>query len=521
VAKERAFPALSRRRFLRASFALAAASFFAPLPLAARPRPKFSGYPFTLGVASGSPWDTGVVLWTRLAPDPLNGGGVGKEAIEVQWEIARDAGFRSVARKGVAIAAADRAHAVHIDVEGLEPGRGYFYRFMAGDEASPVGRTRTAPSPGKGDERLRFAVASCQQYEQGWYGAYRHMLADEPDLVVFLGDYIYESSWGRDHVRKHASPEPYALDDYRNRYAQYKSDEDLKRMHAAAPWLYTWDDHEVDNDYANDRGEDLLPNFLERRAAAYRACFEHLPLRRAMLPAGPDMRLHERYKWGGLAQFDVLDDRQYRSHQVCPKANRGGSNTVGASCAARLDPALTMLGAGQEKWLADGLAASGARWNVIAQQTLMAQAGRGKDEALYWTDGWDGYPAARRRLLESVTASNARNPVVLGGDVHATFVADLRLDFERPDTPVVATEFCGTSITSQGPDAKRVAQMLERNPHIHFANGSKRGYLLMDVTAQRMETKLRAIETVKRHDAGIETLASWIVEDGKAGAKAA
>jgi alkaline phosphatase D len=513
--------AVQRRAFLRAALALAAASFFAPRPASARSRPKFSGYPFTLGVASGSPWDTGVVLWTRLAPDPLGGGGAGAEAIEVQWELARDAGFKSIARQGTAIASADRAHAVHVEAGRLDPGRGYFYRFMAGDEVSPTGRTRVPPAQGKGDERLRFALASCQQYEQGYFTAYRHMLADDPDLVVFLGDYIYESSWGRDHVRKHASPEPYTLEAYRNRYAQYKSDEDLQAMHAAAPWLYTWDDHEVDNDYAGDRGEDLHPAFLERRAAAYRACFEHLPLRASTLPVGPDMRLYERYRWGGLAEFSVLDDRQYRSHQACPKANRGGSNTVGASCTARLDPALTLLGAEQEKWLAEGVGASRARWNLIAQQTLMAQAGQGKDEARYWTDGWDGYPEARARLLGAVSASKVPNPVVVSGDVHATFVADLRVDFDRPDTPVVAAEFCGTSITSQGPDGKRVAQILERNPHIHFANGSKRGYLLMDVTAQRMLTKLRAMETVKRHDARIETLASWIVEDGTPGARSA
>jgi alkaline phosphatase D len=518
---KRAHPALSRRGFLRASLGLAAAAFLAPPPACALARPKFSGPPFTLGVASGSPWDTGVVLWTRLAPDPLNGGGMGDEAIEVQWELSRDAQFRSIARKGKAIASAGRAHAVHVDVDGLEPGRGYFYRFMAGGEVSPTGRTRIPPAPGKGDERLRFAVASCQQYEQGWYPAYRHMRADEPDLVVFLGDYIYESSWGRDHVRKHASPEPYTLGDYRNRYAQYKSDADLKDMHAAAPWLYTWDDHEVDNDYAGERGEDLLPDFLARRAAAYQACFEHLPLRRAMLPEGPGMRLHERYRWGGLAEFSVLDGRQYRSHQACPKSGRGGSNTVGAQCAARLDPALTLLGTEQEKWLADGLAASTARWNLVAQQTLMAQAGRGQDEALYWTDGWDGYPQARARLLGTVAASRVRNPVVLSGDVHATYVADLRVDFDRPSTAVVATEFCGTSITSQGPDAKRVARILERNPHIHYGNGAKRGYLLVDVTANRMATKLRAMETVKRPEAKIETLASWVVEDGIAGARPA
>jgi alkaline phosphatase D len=235
------------------------------------------------------------------------------------------------------------AHSVRAEATGLETARTYWYRFTAGDAVSATGRTRTAAAAGAANERLRFAFASCQQYEQGYFGAYRHMAREDLDLVVFLGDYIYESSWGRNHVRKHTGGEPRTLDEYRARYALYKSDPDLQRVHAAAPWLVTWDDHEVNNDYANDRGQDLDPEFLVRRAAAYQAYYEHMPLTPRALPRGPDALLYDSYAFGDLATFFVLDDRQYRAHQVCPRPGRGGSNVV-AGCAERLEASLSMLG---------------------------------------------------------------------------------------------------------------------------------------------------------------------------------
>jgi hypothetical protein len=231
----------TRRRFLQASSALLAGC-------AAQPR--FASDPFKLGVASGYPAPDGFVLWTRLVG--------AQEPVRVRWEIFADDALRKVVASGDATAEAEWAHSVHEEAKGLEPGRPYWYRFTAGDAQSPVGRTRTAPMAASTPERLRFAFASCQQYEQGYYGAYRHMVADELDLAVFLGDYIYESSWGRDHVRKHDAPEPYTLADYRGRYQLYKSDPDLQAAHAAMPWIVTWDDHEVDNDYADDRPEDEL-----------------------------------------------------------------------------------------------------------------------------------------------------------------------------------------------------------------------------------------------------------------------
>ena len=507
-----------RRAFLRRAFAVAAAGFLAPGVVRAQVRAGIRAYPFTLGIASGAPTATGVVLWTRLAPEPLAGGGLGPGSIDVRWEIAHDERFSRIARRGTAIAQASRAHAVHVEVEGLDPARWYHYRFIAGGEASAVGRTRTAPSAGAGDERLRLALASCQHFEQGFFVAHRHLAADAPDLVAFVGDYIYESSWGREHVRKHRAGEPRSLAEYRDRYAQYKSDADLQAAHACAPWLLTWDDHEVDNDYANDRGHDLDPDFLARRAAAYRAYFEHQPLRPGVLRAGGEMRLYGEHAWGALANLFVLDDRQYRAHQACPRASRGGSNVVGPECTERTEEGRTMLGAAQERWLGDGLAASRSQWNLVVQQTLMAPAGRGDGKGVrHWTDGWDGYPRARERFLDALVASGAANPVVLGGDVHANYVANLHARPGDAASPVVAAEFCGTSISAQGPSARSVAALREANPHIRFADGSRRGYGLFDLRRDRLEARLRVVETVKLSNAAVSTAATFTVDAGRPG----
>ena len=507
---------IARREFLLAgALALATPRLWA--------RPVFSAYPFSLGVASGAPLPDGVVLWTRLAPEPLEGGGLPPADIEVRWEVARDEGFRDIVRHGRALPEAQTAHSLHVEVDGLAPARWYWYRFMAGEAVSPVGRTRTAPAAGAAVDRLRLAFASCQQYEQGFYAAHRHMAAEDLDLVIFLGDYIYESSWGSRHVRKHEGPEPATLEQYRNRHARYKSDPDLQRCHAAFPWLVTWDDHEVDNDYANDRSEDLDPDFLVRRAAAYRAYWEHMPLRAGARPQGPHMRLHGRHDFGRLARIHVLDGRQYRDPQPCPRHGRGGGNVVGeALCPERLQPARSLLGAAQERWLDEGLAASGARWNIVAQQLLMAQLERQPGpERRFWSDGWDGYPAARARLLGAIGQRRPANPLVIGGDVHFNCVADLKPDFDDPKSPVVATEFCGTSITSQTQPQARLDALRAGNPHIRLIDGERRGYVTLELAERHCLARLRVIDNEKKADASIATLAAFVVEDGRAGAEEA
>ena len=513
---------LSRRRFLAALGAVGLLAGTGAARAQLQPRPRFDADPFSLGVASGYPLPAGVVLWTRLAPVPqAPGGGMPPEVIPVQWQVARDERMREVVASGTAYATPEWAHSVHVEVQYLEPGRWYWYRFTAGEAASPVGRTRTAPAPNREPGRLRFAAASCQQFEQGYFGAYAHMLKDDLDLIVFLGDYIYESSWGRDHVRSHNAPEPRSLEDYRIRHALYKSDPDLREGHAACPWIVTWDDHEVQNDYANDRSETLdAPEwFLARRAAAYKAFYEHMPLRRGMLPLGPHARIHTRVAFGRLAMFHVLDDRQYRSAQACPRPGRGGGNTLDiAECPALEDPSRTMLGADQENWLAAGLSSSRARWNILAQQTLMAQFDRKPGEGRSaWTDGWDGYPAARRRLIDHLARARVANPVVLGGDVHHFCVCDLKRDFDAAASDVVASEFVGTSITSQSWPQEAIDRFLPDNPHVKLADSRYRGYLRMEVTPRRLVADLRAMQTVSMREAPCNTLATFVVEDGRPG----
>ncbi len=513
-------PSQRRRALLRMAAGLAASAVLAPAMPHAWAQPRFSSYPFTLGIASGSPRPDGIVLWTRLAPEPLAAdGGMPPQAVDLRWEIARDEQFREIAQRGSVRATPGTAHSVHVELTGLDPAHWYWYRFMAGDAVSPTGRTRTAPAANAAVERLALAFASCQQYEQGHYAAYRHMAHEDLDCVLFLGDYIYESSWGRNHVRKHATTEPYGLDDYRIRHAQYKTDADLQGMHAVAPWIVTWDDHEVQNDYANDRSQYLDPDFLVRRAAAYQAFFEHMPLARRALPRGPAALLYDSYAFGDLATCFVLDDRQYRAHQACQRHGRGGSNVV-ADCPERLAPGRTMLGGAQDAWLNAGLAQTRARWNILAQQTLMAQHDRKAGEGqAFWTDGWDGYPDARARLLDSIAQAKTSNPLVFGGDVHCAYVADLKSDFDDARSPTIATEFCGTSITSQGPTPKQVQVSLAENPHIRYANGEKRGYMKVEIRRDACTVSLRGIESEKRADSGISTPATFVVESGRAGAQ--
>ncbi len=468
--------------------------------------------PFRLGVASGLPRADGATLWTRLAPRPLedHGGVEGGGAIRVRWEVLPDdAG--SPLRAGVAAAEPRWGRSVRVELRGLEPGRSYRYRFASGDAVSATGRFRTAPAPGAGD-RLRLVFASCQQYEQGWYAAWRHAAADDPDLVAFLGDYVYESSWGQRHVRSHDPGVPTTLAAYRRRHALYRGDPDLQAAHAACAWVPTWDDHEVDNDYAGDlsaRG-DPPESFRERRAAAYRAWFEHMPLPWSMAPRGASMRIHGHLDWGGLARIHLLDDRQYRTPQACQPPGHAGSRVVGPECAARLDPTRTMLGAEQEAWLERSLRESRARWTLVAQQTLIGRAdGRPGPGESWWTDGWDGYPHARRRLLEAVRASGAANPIALGGDVHAFYAGELHPDFDRPDPTPTMVEFVGGSISSQGPAQQRVDALVAENPNLRWGAGGMRGYARLDLAGGRATVAMRGLDDVADPASGCRTLRTF------------
>jgi alkaline phosphatase D len=513
--------AISRRGFLRGVLAVGALQNRAATSVAASP-PRPTGNPFALGVASGDPMADGFVIWTRLAPDPLaERGGMPPEPVPVEWEVALDEKLRRVVHRGTATARPEQAHAVHVELRDLEPDRWYWYRFRARGLVSPIGRSRTTPLAGAPFARLRFAFASCQHWEQGYFTAYRAMLDDGLDCVVHLGDYIYEGASWADEVRRHEGPEPTTLEEYRARHALYKLDPDLQRAHAAYPWVVTWDDHEVDNDYASAQSQDRDPpeEFLRRRAAAYQAHWEHMPLRPTAQPRGPAMRLYRRVTWGDLVEMSVLDTRQYRSDQPCGEGRSGGGNLV-ERCAARLDPGQTMTGPDQERWLLIGLARSRARWNVIAQQQLMAEL-RQRTPAgaeAYWTDGWDGYAAARVRILAHLHARRVANPVVIGGDIHSFWVTDLKTDFRDPDSPIVATEFVGTSVTSLGVSYETFAALLPDNPHVRFFESRLRGYVRCEVSPERWLTELRVLDDVRDRHTRARTLASFLVENGRPGA---
>jgi len=478
--------------------------------------PAFTTDPFTLGVASGDPSPDGFVLWTRLAPDPLNGGGIDGN-VEVFWEVASDDAFRQIVRSGTATASAELANSVHVEVAGLEADRWYWYRFSAGDAVSATGRARTMPTPESMPDRLSLAFASCQHYETGFYTAYEHMAAEHPDLVFHLGDYIYEGP-ARPRVRAHRGEELASLEDYRNRYALYRTDPDLQLAHAACPWIVTWDDHEVDNNYAADVSEQpdvRREAFLERRAAAYQAYYEHMPLRASQIPSGPSMRLYRKLSYGRLAQFTVLDTRQYRTDQPC------GDKTQ-PPCDGASDPAATLLGDGQRRWLFDALRESSAEWNVIPQQVMMAQVDRMPgDEVRYSMDQWPGYAASRDRLLGFVAESQVRNPVVLTGDIHTNWVNDLLLDFGDPASPVVATEFVGTSISSSGdggPNAEYAEGVMRDNPFVKLHN-AQRGYVSCEVTQGLWTARYRVLDRVSVRGAARATLAEFAVEAGRPGAQ--
>jgi len=479
-------------------------------------RPRFSDHPFKLGVASGSLTPTGFVLWTRLAPSPLHGGGMADEVVSVDWEVARDEGFRKVVAKGSFAAVPELAHSVHAEVEGLEPGRGWFFRFHAGPETSAVGRTCTLPAADARPDRLKVAYGSCQHYEQGFFAAHRHLAEEDLDLMIFLGDYIYESTWGDDLVRRHSGGGEVcrSLPSYRNRHAQYKLDPDLQRLHGEVPWLLVWDDHEVVNDYASLRSERLEPDFARRRQAAYRAYWEHMPLRMDQRPRGATMPMHGTVPFGRLARLHLLDGRQYKSPQACPRPGMGGGNFLDA-CPEIADPTRSFLGAEQERWLSAELEANEASWSLLAQPTVLApldrKPGPGDD---VWTDGWDGYPPARKRLLRALQQPSVRNAFVMGGDIHCCVAADLRT--EGTEGEIVAGEVCGTSISSQGPSAERLAALRPDNPHVHQTS-ARRGYVTLEVKPKSAEVAIRTLGDVKKKDARVSTEATLAMEAGRPG----
>ena len=485
--------------------------------------PVFAASPFTLGVASGDPVPDGFVLWTKLAPRPFEpGGGIPHKAVEVNWTVATDERLRQVTQQGTAMAHPELGHAVHVEVGGLEPGRDYFYRFTIGTERSPVGRARTLPAVGAPVAQLRFGVAGCQRYEDGYFTAYQHIAAERFDFVFHYGDYIYEYRLVRPGERAlpvvRAMPgepdETYTLDDYRQRYAIYKTDPDLQAAHAAAPFIMSYDDHEVDNNWAGDISEENTPPelFLLRRAAAFQAWYEHMPVRRTLIPRGPDILAYRRFAIGYLLSLNVLDTRLFRSDQPC-------GDGIKANCREALEPHRTMLGDTQERWLYDGFNNIRTRWTVLGQQVMVMRCDRDPDPHVFAAnmDKWDGAVAARDRLFAAVAAARLSNLVVLTGDMHNHWAGELKQNFDDPNSATLGVEFVATSISSGGDGFDindTYKRLLPENPHIKFFN-NQRGYARHVVTPDRWQADFQVLDRVSGRDGRVSTRKTYVVEHGK------
>jgi len=479
---------------------------------------SFRDNPFCLGVASGDPSHDGMVLWTRLAPSPLQpGGGMKPASCRVQWEIASDETMRTIVQSGAAVARPQLGHSVHVELAGLEPDRWYWYRFRCGDAESSIGRTRTMPLPDSMPSKLRFAFTSCQNYEQGLYTAYEQMAMDEPDLVFHLGDYIYEYAGKQDTVRSHHGGELDSLDDYRSRHAQYRSDPLLRHMHEQCPWFVTWDDHEVDNNWAGEQSEqlDVDPvDFLIRRVNAFQAYYEMMPLRSRSIPRGSDMRLYRSASYGRLAEFQILDTRQYRSDQ--PNGDRKSSLNEQA-----FDKQQSILGRDQRNWLCNQLIQTNATWNVLAQQVMMGLVDRNgnAEDPLFSMDQWPGYASERAVILDFLKNRQVPNPIVLTGDIHSNWVNELRVDDRIAEQPIIATEFVGTSLSSGG-NGHRVPgnhdAVMSVNPGLRFFN-AERGYVRCEVTPSHWRSDYMVTSDVLKPGGTTTVRRSFVVEANRPG----
>ena len=465
---------------------------------------RLSGDPFGLGVASGDPRADSVILWTRLAPTPLSEGdrsGMPDDPVDVIWEIAADDRFTRIVGRGVATAEPDLGHSLHVEAAGLDPATDYHYRFTVGDWTSEVGRTRTLPAPGDPTARLALAVANCQWLDSGRYAAYRQMVEEDLDLVLHLGDYVYE--YGSERSLPNRLPE--TVDDYRLRYAAYRSDAMLRAAHARFPFVCTWDDHEVRNNYMDDTtpGSTDPDRVREVKAAAYRGWWENLPTRFDP-PTDSDLAIFHHFDVGDLARVFVLDERQDAA--VPPCRDELGDADFG-DCDARTAEDRTRLGADQEAWFADATAESTATWNLIGNPVVLAGIDSGVDESAYYLDVWDGYPDARRRLIGQLAGLD--NPVVLTGDYHAGMVLDVHAEPFDEGSDVVCAELMAPPISS----VLFPQDVSARTPHLRQQINAH-GYLAVELTPDRLTGRFQVVADVEDENSAVTTEATWVVEAG-------
>ena len=477
---------------------------------------RLSTNPFTLGIASGDVTDSSAVLWTRLAPEPIEGdGGMEPHNIPVQWELSLDPKMSRIIRRGEAIATPVFAHSVHVELEGLEPGCEYWYRFSVSSHSSRIGRTKTLPGRNSHPDSFRFITASCQNWTHGYFVAYEHMIQDKPDFIIHLGDYFYDTSFGVTDFRHHETEKaPVTVEDFRRRHARYKTDKHLQDAHAQIPFFTTIDNH--------DAIEDMDPEKFSQRAAAYQAWYEHMPVRGYKAAGDNHFDLQRKISLGNLAQISLLDGRQFRdSREVCNNNDypNYGFGNYRERCAAVFDEDRSMLGKEQEQWLTENIVENSATWNVIASPgPLLPFRYHHDGKELSYIGAWDIYPANRERVAKAIEAAEVGHPLILSGDVHSFWAVDGSLTKE-PSERIPVVEFVASSISANWPEklAKPVTENLPHNPQVQFYDPDKRGYLLHDVDDKEWKTTARAMQDVRDEQSPALDLASFLVSKGKPG----
>ncbi|MGX1565607.1 alkaline phosphatase D family protein [Streptomyces sp. NPDC055506] len=529
---------LNPRRRTVVKAAAATAVLAGPLAASLPARAAGQAPAFLHGVASGDPLPDGVLLWTRVTPVPeaIPGSGLGPDT-EVSWVVAEDRAFTTIVAKGSTTATAASDHTVKADIRGLRPATDYWFRFSSGGTDSPAARTRTAPAADAAVTNLRFGVVSCANWEAGYFSSYRHLAArGDLDAWLHLGDYIYEYGTGEygtrgTVVRPHApAHEIVTLADYRIRHARYKTDPDLQALHATAPVVAIWDDHEFANDAwsggAENHTEGAEGAWSARQAAAKQAYFEWMPVRPAI--AGTTYR---RLRFGKLVDLSLLDLRSFRSQQV-----KVGNGEVD-------DPDRTLTGRAQLDWLKAGLKASDTTWRLVGNSVMISPFAIGSlsadllkplakllglpQEGLALnTDQWDGYTDDRREILAHLRANAIRNTVFLTGDIHMAWANDVPVDAGTyPLSPSAATEFVVTSVTSDNLDdivkvpegtVSAVASPVIRaaNRHVHWVDTDRHGYGVLDITAERAQMDYYVLSDRANRDATAKWTRSYRTRNG-------
>lgn len=475
----------------------------------------FPSNPFTLGIASGDVTDSSVILWTRLAPNPLAvDGGMDRISVAVKWELFLDAGLAHIVQQGQALAIPALAHSVHVDVAGLQAGRQYWYRFSVAGHRSQIGRTKTLPNVSARSGVLRFVTASCQNYTHGYFIAYQHIVEDKPDFVIHLGDYIYDTAFGETFRKHETDAPPMTLADYRRRHALYKTDRHLQQAHARIPFFTMIDNHDAIEDRDADK--------FQQRAAAYQAWYEHMPVRGYGAVGDNYFALHRKIVIGDLVQVSLLDARQFRDKKDLCRENLDpnfGFGNYRERCNALLAENRTLLGSVQEAWLQASLTQNKSAWNVIASPGPFLPFRLHKDgKELAYIGAWDAYPANRKRIVAAIHAANSGHPLVLSGDVHSFWAVDGALISSLRER-IEVVEFVTSSLGANWPQAlsQPVTDNLSHNPQVKFYGPEHRGYLLHEVNRSSWTTTARAVKNYRDAQSSVFSLARFLVQNGKPG----